>query len=52
MSSSVGIIGGADGPTSIFVTASPMADFWCYMLAVVVAAGVVAFLIHKRNRSK
>ena len=35
---SIGIIGGADGPTSIFVAASPQIGWW-------IAAGCAAALI-------
>lgn len=49
---SIGIIGGADGPTAIYLTASNMAGFGIYMLAVLAIAAVTTFLIHKRNSSK
>lgn len=49
--SSIGIIGGSDGPTAIFVTGSPVAVI---VAAVVVAAIVVAavVLIRKRRKKK
>lgn len=48
--SSIGIIGGADGPTAIFVTASP--DLWKYVLgaAVIVAAVVAMITFHRKKR--
>lgn len=48
--SSIGIIGGADGPTAIFVTASP--DWWKYVLgaAVIVAAVVAMITFHRKKR--
>ena len=47
--SSIGIIGGADGPTAIFVTASP--DLWKYVLgAAVVVIAIVVLIIRKKHR--
>jgi len=47
--SSVGIIGGADGPTAIFVAVSP--DWWIYALgATVIAAAAIALIICKKKR--
>lgn len=46
--SSIGIIGGSDGPTAIFVTGSPVAAI---VLAVAVVAAVVTIvLIIKKKR--
>lgn len=52
LSSSIGIIGGADGPTAIFVTTSD--DFWIYVgvAAVVIIAIVATVLIIKKRRKK
>ncbi len=46
----IGIIGGADGPTSILVSAS--SDLWIYAVAAAVAVGIIATLIIKKKRKK
>ncbi len=48
--SSIGIIGGADGPTAIFVTASP--DWWKYAIgaAAVVIAVVATIILRRKNK--
>ena len=47
--SSIGIIGGADGPTAIFVTTSPnLIPTVIVGTAIVLTAIVVIYLIHKR----
>lgn len=49
LSSSIGVIGGADGPTAIFVTTSD--DFWIYVgVAAVIVAVVATVLIIKRRK--
>lgn len=50
LSSNIGIIGGADGPTAIFVTTSD--DFWIYVgvAAAIIVAAVVTVLIIKRRK--
>lgn len=51
-SSSIGIIGGADGPTAIFVASAPL-PAWIWALAAVGVAAVaiiVVLLIKKRNK--
>lgn len=51
-SSSIGIIGGADGPTSIIVASAP-ASGWLWALAAGVIAAVIvvaAVVIKKRNK--
>ncbi len=51
LSSDIGIIGGADGPTSIIVSASP--DAWIYAVAaVVIVAAVTAGIIFYRKKKK
>ena len=45
---SIGIIGGADGPTAIFVTSGTN---WLSILGVIVVAILVVVLIH-RNKKK
>lgn len=50
LSSSIGIIGGADGPTAVFVTTSD--DFWIYVgvAAAVIVAVIATVLIIKRKK--
>ncbi len=45
---SIGIIGGADGPTAIFVSSSA-GWIWIAGAAAVVAAGIAAYLFFKRR---
>lgn len=54
MNSAVSIIGGADGPTAVFVTSVYSNVFvGAIALAVVLAAGLVWWLIRKfKNRKK
>lgn len=51
--SSVGIIGGADGPTAIFVTSSlsPLSVLLVAAAAVLVV-GAVVFAVHRHNKNK
>lgn len=51
--SSVGIIGGADGPTAIFVTSSlsPLSALFAAAAALLVA-GAVVFAVHRHNKNK
>ena len=47
--SSIGIIGGADGPTAIFV-AYPN-DLWKYIAgAAVIVIAIIALIIHKKKK--
>jgi len=47
--SSIGIIGGADGPTAIFVVTSP--DWWIYVLgAAVIVIAAIALIIYKKKK--
>ena len=49
---SIGIIGGADGPTAIFVT-SQSAGFWNDLIPLVILIlGIVGFLFLRRNKTK
>ena len=48
---SIGIIGGADGPTAIFITSGASWLNICSILGVIVAAILVVVLIH-RNKKK
>ena len=47
MSQSLGIIGGADGPTAIFVTGDPVSTILSTVLAVAI---VVLLLKHLRKK--
>ena len=48
---SIGIIGGADGPTAVLVTGSPAWLIAAAALAVVVVAGAAAALyLHNKNK--
>lgn len=47
LASSIGIIGGADGPTAIFITANPSLIVGIGALCVVALAGLIWFLIRK-----
>ncbi len=49
--SSIGIIGGADGPTAIFVTSS-LSIVSIITIAVVVAAVVVGIVVFLKRRKK
>ena len=43
-SSSIGIIGGADGPTKIFIAGNPLAAIIAAVLIAAIIVGVVIFL--------
>ena len=49
---SIGIIGGADGPTAIFVTTSGSAPTTITMYIFLLAAGVLGFLILRKLKRK
>ena len=52
---SVGIIGGADGPTSIFLTYSIAITKWMYVIGfigIVVVAVLVALFIYCKKKKK
>lgn len=50
---SVGVIGGSDGPTAIFVTGDPAWTGLALLgVVVLVAAGVALWLWHKRKGKK
>ena len=51
MSSSIGIIGGADGPTAIFVTTAPGFGWKAAMLAAAVV-GILVFLRLRKGKKK
>jgi len=46
---SVGVIGGADGPTVIFVSAAP---FWWIPFALIASAGIIVVMIVRRRKRK
>lgn len=47
----IGIIGGADGPTAVFVTGSPVGLIAAVIVAVVVLVGAGAALyLHHKNK--
>ena len=49
---SIGIIGGADGPTAVFVTGNPAWLIAAAVVAVVVGVGgAVALYLHHKNKS-
>ena len=49
---SIGIIGGADGPTAVFVTGNPAWLIAAAVVAVVVVVGgAVALYLHHKNKS-
>jgi len=45
----IGIIGGADGPTAVFVTGEP---WLAALLAVLALAVVTAIAVHRRRKKK
>lgn len=47
MSHSIGIIGGADGPTAIFVTGDPISTIVSTALAVAIALLILKYLKRK-----
>ena len=47
---SVGVIGGADGPTAIFVTTSPVSG-WVLVVVLIAIALLVAWRLY-RNKKK
>ncbi len=49
-SASLGIIGGADGPTAVFVTGAP--GFWEYTLPLLALAGLVGCILGYRKLSR
>ena len=50
---SIGIIGGADGPTAIFVTTQfDIGNLFLYLLTVVMWIGTIAYFVHRRRKSQ
>lgn len=50
MNDSIGIIGGADGPTAIFVTGSPAGLILALLLAAALAGGVALLFWRKHKK--
>ncbi len=48
----VAVIGGADGPTAIFVTSRFDSGVFIAMIVAVIIAAAVSFLVHKRRKQK
>ncbi len=48
--SSIGIIGGADGPTAVFVSGSPVAAIIAAAVAVILIIISILFIVKKRNK--
>ena len=46
---SLGIIGGADGPTAIYVTSTVDSIVWLAGLLVLAAAGIIFWRNHRRK---
>jgi len=49
---SVGIIGGADGPTSILIAGPALGRLWLAAGVVLAAAAVVWLIIRRRKKNK
>ena len=47
--SSLGIIGGTDGPTAVFVTTTVDSIVWMAGLLVLTAAGIIFWRNHRRR---
>ena len=50
-SASIGIIGGADGPTAVFVTSKVNWPYVCSLIGVIAVTVLVIFII-RRNKKK
>ena len=51
-SASIGIIGGADGPTAIFVTSNINWLYACGFICIIVIAILVALFIYRNKKKK
>lgn len=49
---SLGIIGGADGPTAIFITTGTIMDWDAFLMGLICALGIVAFLRLRKCKPK
>lgn len=49
-SSSIGIIGGADGPTAVMVSGSPVAVIIAAVIAVILLIILTVFIIKRRKK--
>ena len=52
MASTIGIIGGADGPTAIFVTSAPGIDWDVAIIGAIVVVCILAFLRLRKCKQK
>ena len=50
MSRSIGIIGGADGPTAIFVTGNPLPGIIGTVIAVLLITALVVYFVKKKRK--
>ena len=50
--SSVGVIGGADGPTAIFVTSNVQSWFQYVLAVLMIVAGIVGFMKLRNPKTK
>ena len=50
MNSSIGMIGSADGPTAVFVAASPGVNWLLGCLALLLAAGVLFIVLRRKKK--
>ena len=48
---SIGIIGGADGPTAIMVSGSPVWLIAAFVVAAVVVGGAAALYLYHKNKN-
>ncbi len=51
-SASIGIIGGADGPTAIFVSSNINQLYICGFITIIAVAVLVAFFIRRNKKKK
>lgn len=47
--SSIGVIGGADGPTAIFVTSAPVPGWQLVLTVILLIAGISGFFVLKKK---
>ena len=50
--SSIGIIGGADGPTAITVSGSPVATVIAAAVAIIAVIAIITIVVKKRKKNK
>lgn len=49
---SIGVIGGADGPTAIFLTSNVSWLSVCVFIGILVVAVLLALIIYRKNKKK